>query len=76
MHFIHKNHRILRIQFRLQRTIVFLYFQTESIHHSINQLMCVNFLFLKCHTLPFKHRHLQHLFYLKTQTLRFVIDNS
>lgn len=54
----------------------FLYFQTEGIHHSINQLMCVNFLFLKRHTLSFKHRHLQHLFYLKTQTLRFVIDNS
>ena len=76
MHLVYKYIRIYRIQIRSDFTIVFLYLQRESIDNTGYQIICIHLFHLQRRFLLFEHRHLQHLFHLKTQTLGFIIYHS
>lgn len=55
---------------------VFLYLELECVHYIIYSHIGIYFFQFQSSLLTLKHRHLQHLFYLKAQTLGFIVDHS
>jgi len=75
MHLVCKYNRIGRLKVRCYLSIIPFHFQGKGIDNSRYQFVRIDFLHLQSRLLPVEHRHLEHLFHLKTQAFGFIIYN-
>ncbi|MPM36021.1 hypothetical protein SDC9_82616 [bioreactor metagenome] len=76
VHFVDIDHRIFCLQVDIEFSIEFFYLQYMGVGHIYNDIIQIYFLNFQCGFLFIEQRHLQYLFYLKTQSFCFVVYHT